>query len=118
MSLPRMKEQLCSSVHTLLAMHSSSMCIVCATADTTLRHVQAVMVKEAANADFAFLFDVASSEHTYYRWRLWSLASGDSLKSWRVEPFAMVEGAARWAACPCAALPCGSVTAAQQWGLN
>ena len=26
------------------------------------------------------------------RWRLFSLSSGDSLKSWRIEPFIMVEG--------------------------
>ena len=31
------------------------------------------------------------------RWRLFSLASRDSLKSWRIEPFIMVEGGPRCA---------------------
>lgn len=56
---------------------------------------QAVMTGQAANPEFAFLFDLRCPEHAYYRWRLFSLSSGDSLKSWRVEPFVMVEGGPR-----------------------
>lgn len=62
---------------------------------------QAVMTAQAANPEFAFLFDLRCPEHAYYRWRLFSLASGDSLKSWRVEPFLMVEGGPRC----CSSLP-------------
>lgn len=57
---------------------------------------QAVMTAQAANPEFAFLFDLRCPEHAYYRWRLFSLASGDNLKSWRVEPFTMVEGGSRY----------------------
>ncbi len=58
---------------------------------------QAVVAAQAENPDFRFLFDLASPEHAYYRWRLFSLASGDSMRSWRVEPFSMVEGGPRCA---------------------
>jgi U2-associated protein SR140 len=57
---------------------------------------QAVMARECENPEFRFLYDVRCSEHAYYRWRLFSLASGDSLRSWRVDPFLMVERSARW----------------------
>eukprot|EP00891_Asterochloris_glomerata_P009463 jgi/Astpho2/9463/Aster-x1581 len=57
---------------------------------------QAVMTREHANAEFAFLFNLTSPEHIYYRWRLFSLAQEDSMRSWKVEPFQLVEGAARW----------------------
>ena len=53
---------------------------------------QAIMGAEGSNAEFAFLFDLACPEHAYYRWRLFSLAQGDTLKSWHVEPFILVEG--------------------------
>ena len=53
--------------------------------------------KQANNADFAFLFDDKSpAEHVYYRWRVWSLCNGDSLKSWRVEPFLMTMNGPLW----------------------
>lgn len=31
-----------------------------------------------------------------HRWRVYSLAEGDSLRTWRIEPFVMVEGGQRW----------------------
>ncbi|KFM28327.1 U2 snRNP-associated SURP motif-containing protein [Auxenochlorella protothecoides] len=58
---------------------------------------QVVMERELGNPEFAFLLDTTSAEHAYYRWRLFSLASGDSLRSWRVEPFLMVEESNAWA---------------------
>lgn len=64
---------------------------------------QAVMLKEQNNPEFRFLFDLTIPEHFYYRWRLYSLANEDSLRSWRVEPFCLVEDTARSApksACP------------------
>lgn len=67
---------------------------------------QAVMTAHAANPEFAFLFDLRCLEHAYYRWRLYSLASGDSLKSWRVEPFVMVEGGPRCRSSLSGAAPC------------
>ena len=56
---------------------------------------QAVMLKEQNNPEFRFLFDLKTPEHVYYRWRLYALANEDSLRSWRVEPFLMVEETAR-----------------------
>lgn len=50
------------------------------------------MAVQAENPDFSFLYEVGSPDHAYYRWRLFSLASGDSMRSWRVEPFELVEG--------------------------
>ena len=40
------------------------------------------MEREAAgsNPEFNFLFDCHCPEHAYYRWRLFSLASGDTLR--------------------------------------
>lgn len=54
------------------------------------------MEQEASNPEFSFLFNVGCPEHAYYRWRVYSLACGDSLRSWRVEPFVMVEGSNKW----------------------
>lgn len=57
---------------------------------------QAVMEREASNPEFAFLFDVRCPEHAYYRWRIFSVANGDTLRSWRVDPFLMVSDSNRW----------------------
>ncbi|KAK9824009.1 hypothetical protein WJX72_006933 [[Myrmecia] bisecta] len=57
---------------------------------------QLIMAHEQANPEYTFLFDLRCGEHAYYRWRLYSLAQGDSLRSWRVEPFVLVEGGPRW----------------------
>lgn len=54
------------------------------------------MEQEVSNPEFNFLYDVRSPEHAYYRWRVYSLACGDSLRSWRVEPFVMVEASNKW----------------------
>lgn len=40
------------------------------------------MEREQGNPEFAFLFDNRCPEHAYYRWRLFSLASGDTLRRW------------------------------------
>lgn len=58
------------------------------------------MAAQADNPDFRFLFDLTLPEHAYYRWRLFSLASGDSMRSWHVEPFTFVEGGPRHAPAP------------------
>jgi U2-associated protein SR140 len=57
---------------------------------------QAVMERENGNPEFSFLYNIDSPEHIYYRWRIYSLSSGDNLRSWRVDPFLMVENSMRW----------------------
>lgn len=74
---------------------------------------QVVMQREHENPEFAFLFDVRSPEHTYYRWRVFSLANGDTLRSWRVDPFLMTEGSNRWTPPPMSAIAAAQKSAAQ-----
>lgn len=57
---------------------------------------QAIMERGRGNPLFSFLFDVRSKEHTYYVWRLYSFAQGDTLQRWRTEPFVMITGSGRW----------------------
>jgi len=38
--------------------------------------LQVIMEREASNPEFGFLYNLASPEHAYYRWRLFSLAQG------------------------------------------
>ncbi|XP_024362531.1 protein RRC1 isoform X2 [Physcomitrium patens] len=72
--------------------------------DTTAMYVlddgcafeQAIMERGRGKPLFSFLFDLASSEHTYYIWRLYSFAQGDTLQRWRTEPFIMITGSGRW----------------------
>ncbi|XP_050220458.1 protein RRC1-like isoform X2 [Mercurialis annua] len=57
---------------------------------------QAIMVRGRGNPLFNFLFELGSKEHTYYVWRLYSFAQGDTLQRWRTEPFIMITGSGRW----------------------
>ncbi|KAM0874217.1 hypothetical protein ACQ4PT_037537 [Festuca glaucescens] len=57
---------------------------------------QAVMERGRGKSLFSFLFDLKSKEHTYYVWRLYSFAQGDTLQRWRTEPFIMITGSGRW----------------------
>eukprot|EP00253_Pinus_taeda_P014345 PITA_14345 len=57
---------------------------------------QAIMERGRGNPLFGFLFDLGSKEHTYYVWRLYSFAQGDTLQRWRTEPFIMITGSGRW----------------------
>ena len=69
---------------------------------------QAVMLKEQNNPEFRFLFDLTIPEHVYYRWRLYALANEDSLRSWRVEPFCLIEDTSRLVTRPSfQTYPCG-----------
>ncbi|CAM6077166.1 unnamed protein product [Sphagnum tenellum] len=76
--------------------------------DTTAMYVlddgctfeQAVMERGRGNPLFNFLFDLTSMEHTYYIWRLYSFAQGDTLQRWRTEPFIMITGSGRWISPP------------------
>ncbi|KAI3828593.1 hypothetical protein L1987_02697 [Smallanthus sonchifolius] len=57
---------------------------------------QAIMGRVRGNPLFNFLFELGSKEHTYYVWRLYSFAQGDTLQRWRTEPFIMITGSGRW----------------------
>ncbi|KAH6782174.1 RNA recognition motif protein [Perilla frutescens var. frutescens] len=57
---------------------------------------QAIMERGRGNPLFSFLFTLGSKEHTYYVWRLYSFAQGDTLQRWRTEPFIMITGSGRW----------------------
>ncbi|XP_042485174.1 protein RRC1-like [Macadamia integrifolia] len=57
---------------------------------------QAIMERGRGNPLFNFLFELGSKEHTYYVWRLYSFAQGDTLHRWRTEPFIMITGSGRW----------------------
>ena len=50
-----------------------------------------IKAKKKEDPDFAFLFDTIeeNEETVYYLWRVFSLANGDSLTSFRTEPFRM-----------------------------
>ncbi|XP_019446970.1 PREDICTED: protein RRC1-like isoform X1 [Lupinus angustifolius] len=57
---------------------------------------QAIMERGRGNPLFNFLFVLGSKEHTYYVWRLYSFAQGDTFQRWRTEPFIMITGSGRW----------------------
>ncbi|KAI3468360.1 hypothetical protein Pfo_025023 [Paulownia fortunei] len=57
---------------------------------------QAIMERGRGNPQFNYLFELGSKEHTYYVWRLYSFAQGDTLQRWRTEPFIMITGSGRW----------------------
>ncbi|AFZ81594.1 hypothetical protein BEWA_010080 [Theileria equi strain WA] len=48
---------------------------------------QMIMSRESPNGLFAFLFERFSSDHIYYRWRVYSIIQGDSLDNWEKIPF-------------------------------
>ncbi|KAF6144779.1 hypothetical protein GIB67_016853, partial [Kingdonia uniflora] len=58
---------------------------------------QAVMERGRGNQLFNFLFELGTNEHSYYVWRLYSFAQGDTLQRWRTEPFIMITGSGRFA---------------------
>ncbi|KAG8381938.1 hypothetical protein BUALT_Bualt05G0024700 [Buddleja alternifolia] len=57
---------------------------------------QAIMERGRGNPLFSFLFELGSKEHSYYVWRVYSFAQGDTLQRWRTEPFIMITGSGRW----------------------
>ncbi|KAK8602615.1 hypothetical protein V6N12_052420 [Hibiscus sabdariffa] len=67
---------------------------------------QAIMERGRGNRLFNFLFELGSKEHTYYVWRLYSFAQGDTLQRWRTEPFIMITGSGRWIPPPLPANKC------------
>jgi U2-associated protein SR140 len=75
---------------------------------------QLILENEHRNPEYAFLRDVDSPEHMYYRWRLYSLCNADSMSKWRADPFVMIEGAPRIVPPPQHGGGFGGVTAAQR----
>ncbi|QSL66973.1 hypothetical protein MERGE_001360 [Pneumocystis wakefieldiae] len=55
-----------------------------------------LMKREHDNPDYEFLFDSTTSEHVYYRWKLFSLLNGDFPYKWSKEPFQMFTNEAWW----------------------
>jgi len=57
---------------------------------------QIIMEQQYNNSEFEFLYNIDCPDHVYYKWRVYSLTQGDTLQTWGVEPFLMVEGGNRW----------------------
>eukprot|EP00210_Caulerpa_lentillifera_P005762 g5509.t1 len=77
---------------------------------------QLIKRKETTNPIFSFLYKDGSPDNIYYRWKVFSLSQGDSMKCWRLEPFFMVENGDRWIP-PSMCVGDGSqLTAAQKGG--
>jgi len=57
---------------------------------------QELMRREGTSERFRFLYDRDSSEFTYYTWRVFAFAQGDSATSWRTDPFVMRVQGPRW----------------------
>ncbi len=54
------------------------------------------MEREEDNPDFNFLFKQGFPENIYYRWKVYSLAQGDSQDYWRQSPFQFCLGGSIW----------------------
>ncbi|KAK9370773.1 hypothetical protein V1509DRAFT_616800 [Lipomyces kononenkoae] len=55
-----------------------------------------IMQREKENPDFAFLYDSDLPEHIYYRWKLWSLASGEGMEKWSTQPAEIFDDKISW----------------------
>jgi len=55
-----------------------------------------IMNREISNPMFRFLFDNKSNEHTYYRWRVYSILQGDTPSKWEQDCFHMFAGGSLW----------------------
>ena len=54
------------------------------------------MSRELNNPQFRFLFDNQSPSHSYYRWKLFSIAHGESVSNWSTLPFKMFKNGSYW----------------------
>lgn len=54
------------------------------------------MQREINNPQFRFLFDNQSPSHSYYRWKLYSIAHGESVSNWSTQPFKMFKKGSFW----------------------
>ena len=57
---------------------------------------KAILNRERENPLFDFLWDLDSRNGVYYKWKVFSLAQGDSLTEWRRMPFQMFLGGVVW----------------------
>eukprot|EP00960_Hanusia_phi_P050006 759932-Hanusia_phi.AAC.1 len=57
---------------------------------------KAILNREKDNPLFEFLWDVDSRNGVYYKWKVFSLAQGDSQTDWRRAPFQMFVGGVVW----------------------
>ncbi|KAI3379958.1 hypothetical protein SNEBB_002672 [Seison nebaliae] len=55
-----------------------------------------LIMREENNPFYSFLTNFHSSEHVYYRWKVYSLMNGDSFSSWRSQPFQMFRSGSFW----------------------
>jgi hypothetical protein len=55
-----------------------------------------LQIREAANAQYAFLFQTGEPDNTYYTWKVVSLARGDEMHTWRRDPFQLVPSGPVW----------------------
>jgi U2-associated protein SR140 len=79
--------------HTIIISHGNP----AAEARTALQAFeQLILEKEADNPLFNFVHHTMSPDHTYYRWRCYSLANGDSIQKFRTAPFQMYAGGPMW----------------------
>ncbi|KAG5591556.1 hypothetical protein H5410_042070 [Solanum commersonii] len=86
MVVPLEDDHLCHVIDTM------ALCVL----DGGCAFEQAIMERGRGNPLFSFLFELGSKEHTYYVWRLYSFAQGDTLQRWRTVPFIMITGSGRW----------------------
>ncbi|KAH0642460.1 hypothetical protein KY290_034049 [Solanum tuberosum] len=86
MVVPPEDDHLCHVIDTM------ALCVL----DGGCAFEQAIMERGRGNPLFSFLFELGSKEHTYYVWRLYSCAQGDTLQRWRTVPFIMITGSGRW----------------------
>lgn len=55
-----------------------------------------IMNRELNNPDYQFLFDNQRAEHIYYRWKLYSIAQGESQRNWSTKEFRMFKTGSVW----------------------
>jgi U2-associated protein SR140 len=66
-----------------------------------MQHITNNDIPGLRSSDFAFLFNHASREHAYFRWKLWSVLQGDDrFKHWQLENFRMVNQGPDWLPLP------------------
>jgi len=61
-----------------------------------IKFERVVLDREKKNKDYDFARDDRSIAHTYYKWRVFSYASGDNIDRWKMIPFAMTRGGPLW----------------------
>eukprot|EP00471_Norrisiella_sphaerica_P002324 CAMPEP_0184478828 /NCGR_PEP_ID=MMETSP0113_2-20130426/740_1 /TAXON_ID=91329 /ORGANISM="Norrisiella sphaerica, Strain BC52" /LENGTH=439 /DNA_ID=CAMNT_0026856739 /DNA_START=248 /DNA_END=1567 /DNA_ORIENTATION=- len=57
---------------------------------------RALCDRKKGDRDYQFLFNTSLPEHVYYRWRVYSLSNGDSLKEYRTAPFQITSNGPQW----------------------